>query len=132
MQSKKRKMQWVDAPDIGRELRNIVKVLHLDHIIAKNIISFRSYGSTSRARARIWSLPRVWQLALQVEPHYVIEILSEKFDKLSFDDQRRVLIHELMHIPKSFSGSLVPHRGRYHAINHQTVEMLFKKYMNSL
>lgn len=125
-------MDWRPAPDIEREIQRIVDRLSLDHIHAESLICFRSFGSSSRARARIWSLPRVWQIALQVKPHYVIEVLSEKFDHLSVDDQKRVLIHELMHIPKSFSGSLVPHRGRFHAINHHTVEQLFRQYiMNS-
>ena len=123
-------MDWQPAPDITKELNLLVKSLDLVYIDPKRIISFRSVGSTSRARARIWSLPRVWQMALNVPAHYVIEVLSEKFDHLSEDDRRRVLIHELMHIPKTFSGALVPHNGRFHAINHKTVEQLFRQFMN--
>jgi predicted metallopeptidase len=122
-------MIWEKALDIQNEITQIVNKLKLEYITPDQIICFRSYHSSSRARARIWSLPRVWQLALSVKPHYVIEVLSEKFDHLSPDDKKRVMIHELMHIPKTFSGSLVPHRGRFHAINTRTVETLFNEYM---
>lgn len=70
----------------------------------------RGYGSTSRAIARIWSLPKPWQLALKIQPQYIIEVIEQRFDKLSNDDKDKTLIHELMHIPKTFSGALVPHK----------------------
>lgn len=74
------------------------------------ITAVRGYGSTSRAVARIWSLPRVWQLALKIKPQYVIEVIAERFDKMSLEEKNKTLIHELMHIPKTFSGALVPHK----------------------
>lgn len=73
------------------------------------IKAVRSFGSSSKAIARIWGLPRVWQIVLDLKPQYVVEIISEKFDKMSVDQQNRVLIHELAHIPKTFSGALIPH-----------------------
>lgn len=127
---KNKDIDWQDAPDIKKKLSLIVKQIEFHHVDIKRIICFRSFYSKAYARARIWSLPRVWQLALNIQAHYVIEVLSEKFDKLSDDDKTRVLIHELMHIPKNFSGSLVPHRGRYHRIDHRTVEQLFRKLSN--
>ncbi len=120
-------MEWIKARDIEDKIRLIVKNLELDYIDHKKLICFRSQGSTSRARARIWSFPRVWQLALNLGPYYVIEVLSQHFDKLSGDDQTRVLIHELLHIPKNFSGSLLPHRGRGKHIDSRRVENLFQQ-----
>lgn len=120
-------MEWMKAKDIEISIQAIVKKLNLDHIDYKKIICFRSYGSSSRARARIWSFPKVWQLALNLGPYYVIEVLSQFFDKLSKDDQTRVLIHELLHIPKNFSGSLLPHRGRGKRIDGKRVEYLFQQ-----
>lgn len=121
-------MDFTIASDIQSEIKTILAHLDLPHVDHKRIVCFRSFGSKSRARARIWSLPRIWQMALKVKAHYCIEVLSEKFDKLKKDDQTRVLIHELMHIPKNFSGALLPHRGRGKGINHHTVETLFKQY----
>lgn len=120
-------MNWQKAPDIDREVRHLCQNLDLDYIDHKRIICFRSFGSVSRARARIWSFPKVWQLALSLPAYYVIEVLSRHFDDLSVDDKRRVLIHELMHIPKNFSGSLLAHRGRGRKIDSRNVEQLFRK-----
>lgn len=116
------------AHDIDRRIKFLVRNLNLSYMSAPNIICFRSRQATSRARARIWSLPNIWQQALGVEAHYCIEVLAEKFDHLSSDDQERVLIHELMHIPKNFSGALVPHRNHAHRTfrhYHDTIENLF-------
>lgn len=129
--SKKRsQINWQPAPDIHEILTELVGNLDLTHVKPKQIICFRSTGSQSRAIARIWSLPKVWQLALTIEPHYVIEVIAERFDRQDTDDQKRTLIHELMHIPKTFSGALVPHHGRFHKINHSTVEQLFNQYQS--
>jgi predicted metallopeptidase len=120
-------MRFEKAPDIQKRISFLVKKLTLSHVRPQNIVAFRSYGSRARARARIWSFPRIWQLALDQAPHYCLEVLSEKFDRLSEDDQVRVLIHELLHIPKNFSGALLPHRGRGKPIDRKAVEKLFKK-----
>src|SRR3989337_2443725 len=119
-------MQFQKAPDIQERLNAILQIVKFPHINKGKVICFRSFGSSSRARARIWSFPRIWQLALDVDPHYVIEVLAEKFDKLNRDDQTRVLIHELLHIPKTFSGALVPHRSRGRMIDHRSVETVFQ------
>ena len=52
-----------------------------------------------------------------------------KRPNLNQDNQTRILIHELMHIPKNFSGALLPHRGRGKVkIDRHTVETLFKQF----
>ena len=128
-------MDFIIDTDIQKRMKKILQKIDLPHIGAKNakrIVCFRSYGSSSRARARIWSLPRIWQKALKVKPHYCIEMLSEKFDKLSETDQTKVLIHELLHIPKTFSGALRPHRGRGNwKIDNRAVNKLYKEYKKS-
>lgn len=126
-------MDFEIAPDISRRMGSLVASLQLAHIDAAKLVCFRSYGSSSRARARIWSLPRIWQMALNVEAHYCIEVLSESFDHLSSDDQDHVLIHELLHIPQNFSGALVPHRNHKHRTfrhYHDKVESLFQLLKN--
>lgn len=123
-------MEWRNAPDITKKIKKIAQILSMSYVDTGRIICFRSEGSTSRARARIWSLPRVWQQALSLPAYYIVEVISRHFDHLSQEDQTRVLIHELLHIPKNFSGSLVPHRGRGRRIDGRRVEELFKIYDN--
>lgn len=122
-------MKFNQAPEIKERVDKIVKVLNLEHIDHNRIVCMRSYNSKSMATARIWSMPRIWQKALGLEAHYVIEVLSEKFDNMSKDDQDRTLIHELMHIPKTFSGALVPHVCFGKRINRSSVEKVYKEYM---
>jgi predicted metallopeptidase len=123
-------MEFNKAPDIQKRLLHLLKHLDMPHIDPKRVVAFRSSGSKARARARIWSMPRIWQSALDIKAHYVIEVISHHFDHLKEDDQTKVLIHELMHIPKSFSGALVPHRGagRRHQVHHKKVEIMFKEF----
>ncbi len=119
------------APDVSKLVRVVVRRLPFSYINPRAITCMRSTGATSRARARIWSFPKIWQTALEHPPHYIIEVLSQHFDNLSDDDKIRVIIHELMHIPKNFSGALVPHRGIHKRIDHRNVEKLFKMYKMS-
>lgn len=119
------------APDIKRLVKHIVAHTSFDYIDVRRIICVRSGGAKSRARARIWSFPKIWQLALTLPAYYVIEVLSHHFDNMSDDDKARILIHELMHIPKNFSGALVPHRGIHKKINAKSVERIFYDYVNS-
>ena len=66
------------------------------------------------------------QLALGRKGFYVIEILSKRFDKMSKEDQLRTLIHELMHIPKSFGGGF-----RHHDyVCERNIEIEYQKYIN--
>ncbi len=106
---KKGRVEWVSAPDINKRVKRIVTSLELDWIKKGQIHCFSSKNSKSRAHARIWGLSKIWQKALGKEPAYIIEVLSEKFDNLSTLEQDKVLLHELAHIPKNFSGSLLPH-----------------------
>jgi predicted metallopeptidase len=97
------------APDVQEKASEIIRTLELEHIDSTRIIYMRSNGSKANAYARIWELPRIWQMALDVRPHYVIEVLSEKFDPLNDEEKEQTIIHELLHIPQKFSGALVPH-----------------------
>lgn len=97
------------ASDVQGRVEHIIETLGLGHINQFRIISMRSKGAKANAYARIWNLPRIWQKALGVQPYYIIEVLSESFDHLPEPERDRILIHELTHIPKTFSGALVPH-----------------------
>ena len=121
-------MDFELAWDIQNKVRRIVDTLCLEHVDSNRIICVRSRGSKGRSLARIWSLPKIWQLALNVRAHYVIEIISEKFGKLDDEEKDRVLIHEIMHIPKKFSGGLVPHVCFGKRIDAHEVEKMYRRY----
>lgn len=108
---KRQKYEYEVAPDVQADLEEIVRHLpeEFAHVDVRRVVCYRSRGSTARIYARIWSLPSIFSHALGVEPHYVIEVV-ELYDRVSKEQQERTLIHELLHIPKTFSGALVPHK----------------------
>ncbi len=125
--TKATKLEWEEAADVKRDLRKIVKTLEFDHVQISRIFCYRTEGSKARAYARTWMMPKIFQHALDIQPAYVIEVLSKYYDKLSEDEKSKVLIHELLHIPKNFSGALLSHRGVNRHIGHDA-NALFKKY----
>ncbi len=128
---KRTALEWENAPDVKREIGKIVKTLQFDHIKTSQVYCYRTEGSKARAYARTWMMPKIFQHALDIEPAYVIEVLSKYYDRLSEDEKIKVLIHELLHIPKNFSGALLSHRGRSRHIGHDA-NALFKEYKNKI
>lgn len=122
-------MEWKKCLKTQRQIIEILKVLELNYINPSRIFCYKTNGSKSRAIARIWSFPKIFQEALEIKPAYVIEMISERYDKLSEDKKTKVLIHELLHIPKNFSGSLLPHKYGKTKIEKE-VERLYKKCKN--
>ena len=115
------------AQDVQKDLKDIVETLGLPHIRLERIFCYRTEGSKARAYARTWAFPKIFQSALDVEPAYVIEVLARYYDKLSSDEKKKVLIHELLHIPNNFSGALLPHVTRSRHLG-RTATQLFKDY----
>ena len=124
---KNAKLEWNDAKEIKKDIEGILKILDFPHIDPLRIFCFRTFGSKSRSYARIWAMPKIFQRALNIKPAYVIEVLSRYYDKLDQDSKKKVLIHELLHIPRNFSGALLPHRSRHRHLQSQ-VNQLFKEY----
>ncbi len=122
---KSSKMEWEEDKILESSMREIVITLKFTHINPDRIFCYRTHGAKARAYARIWAFPKIFQRVLNLEPAYVIEVLSEKFDKLSPDNRIKVIIHELLHIPKNFSGSLLPHSHGKKTIEKE-VERLYK------
>ena len=125
-------MKFELAPELDKRVATIIRALDLGHVSNKHIICMRSFGSKSRAIARIWGLPRIWQQALYLNAYYIIEVVSEKFDKMSKEEQDKTLIHELLHVPKTFSGALVPHECFGVKIDNRRVDEIYKKYKKAL
>ncbi len=120
-------MEWNDAEDVHKELEQVLKIIDLPYIDINRIYCYRTQGSKVKAYARTWAFPKIFQRALDVQPAYVIEVLSKHYDRLDADAQKKVLIHELLHIPKNFSGALLPHKTRSRNL-HTLANQLFKEY----
>jgi predicted metallopeptidase len=119
-------MNYKIAPEIKRTIRLLIKQLSFSHIKLNRIHCIRSFDAKTRAYARIWGMSRLFKEVAGLEPHYIIEVNARRFDKLNEREKIKTLIHELMHIPKTFSGALLNHRGRYHSINDKEVEKILK------
>ncbi len=115
------------AEDVEKLARDIVHRLseYFGHVKIDRIKFIRSIGSRSSAIARIHGIPRIWRYVLNIEPMYIIEVISEKYDQLSIEEKVKIIIHELLHIPSKFSGGLRPH-GRY--VNYRIVNKLSRIY----
>lgn len=102
-------MKYEFAPDLQEKMNEIVLLLSMNHIDVERVKCFRSFGSsTRRTLARCHTIGKLMQKAMGTKAHYAIEFL-EKFDKLSKEQQDKVIIHELMHIPKTFGGGFRQH-----------------------
>lgn len=113
------------AEDIEAKAKSIAMKLGISHDFSR-IVFMRSTGSKSRRTlARCHALPRIMQAALDTKAHYVIEVVSENFDKLSEAEKTKTLIHELLHIPKSFGGGF-----RHHSFVSKNVEQMYRKLLS--
>ena len=118
-------IRYFAAPDVKRLVDEIADNLDFFHVVPQFVFCYRSKGSSSRRTiARIHGLNRIWQDALNLPPSYVIEVISERYDRLSIIDKEKTLIHELLHIPHGFAGGFRPHKGY---IDREIVEQLHRK-----
>jgi len=119
-------MKYEHAIDLQTRMEEIVFLLGMSHIDVKRVKCFRSYGSsTRRTLARCHTIGKLMQKAVGVNAHYAIEFL-EKFEKMSKTEQDKVIIHELMHIPKTFGGGFRQHD----FVCDRNVEMLHERFIN--
>jgi len=119
-------MKYSPAPEIKKQIEYLVANLQMAHIKVKNIHCIRSFDAKTRAIARIWGMPKLFNEVVGIEPNYIIEVNAKRYDKQSEREKIKTLIHELMHIPKTFSGALLSHRGHHHHINDREVEKLLR------
>ncbi len=119
-------IRYYEAPDVKQLVEAIVAELGFSHIDSAHVYCYRSKGSKSRRTvARVHSLGRLWQLAMGTRPRYLIEVIGERYDKPSQAHKERVIIHELLHIPRGFSGGFRPHKGY---INKKTIDRLHETF----
>jgi len=121
-------IKYETAEDIMARLVDIATAINMAHVRFSGVYAFRSRGSGSRGTiARCHALSKIWQKALGIKAVYIIEVISERFDRMSREEQDKVLIHELMHIPKSFGGGFIHHN----MVNDRNVNKLYYLYMQN-
>ena len=119
-------LKYLEAPDVKMLVVEIIDRLDMFHVVPQSVHCFRSTGSKSkRIIARLHGFGRIWQKALGLPPAYAIEVLSERYDRLSQEDKEKTLIHELLHIPKGFKGGFRPQKGY---ISRKRIEKMHKDY----
>jgi len=117
-------MRYEFAPDIQKIAENVSKLL-FPHVKIDKIKCIRSYGSSTRNTiARCHALGKVMQKAMEVKAFYALEFLSERFDNLDKEEQVKIVIHELMHIPNSFGGGFKHHN----YVTEKNVNLMYKQF----
>lgn len=117
-------IRYVEAPDVKKLADEIIDKLSLFHVVPQFVFCFRSTGSKSRRTvARIHGLGKIWQEALNLPSSYTIEVISERYDRLSQKDKEKTIIHELLHVPEAFAGGFRPHKGY---IDERIVDRLYR------
>ena len=117
-------MKYVYAPDL-QKIAEDVCVLLFPHVKLDRIKCFRSYGTSSRGTiARCHALGKLMQKALGIDAFYPLEFLAERFDKFSPEEQLKIIIHELMHIPKTFGGGFRQHD----FVTEKNVNICYREY----
>lgn len=119
-------MKYIYSPELQEKAEDFCRVL-LPHVKVDRIKCFRSFGtSTKRTIARCHALGKVMQKAMSTDAFYVLEFLAERFDKMTQQDKEKVVLHELMHIPKSFGGGFKHHDW----VTDKNINKLYKEYEN--
>ena len=119
-------MKYEYALDLQMRMKGIVELLKIEHIDIERVKCFRSYGSsTKRTLARCHTIGKLMQKTIGVKAHYAIEFL-ERFEKMSKKDQDKVIIHELLHIPKTFGGGFRQHD----FVCEENVEIMYEKFVS--
>lgn len=117
-------MRYEDAPDLQNKAEEISKIM-FPHIKLERIKCFRSYGSSSRGTiARCHALGKILQKTIGVEAYYALEFISERFDKMDEEERIKIIMHELMHIPKTFGGGFKHHD----FVCQRNVNLYYKEY----
>ncbi len=121
-------MKYVLAPEIKERIDVLVEQIEFKHVQRDRIYCIRSLDAKTRAIARIWGFSKIFHEVAGLPVTYIIEVNRKRFDKLDYREQTKVLIHELMHIPSTFSGALRSHKGNGFHICDREVERLCRKY----
>lgn len=105
------------AEDVSRRL--------FPHIETSRIKCFRSYGDSSNLIARCYALGELMQKAMDCKSFYVLEFLGDKFNEMSTEEKVKVVIHQLLHVPKSPGKEF----NRHDIVTDENVEKAYEDYL---
>ncbi len=119
-------IKYLHAPDIQQIAEEVVERLSWNHILLEHVAFIRSIGSKSPGTiARCHALGKAMQIGMKRDKSfYLIEVISKRFDNLPVEEQLKVIIHELMHIPNTFGGGFKHHN----VVNDTNVEKVYQHY----
>jgi predicted metallopeptidase len=122
-------IKYYPARDIQKRVEYIAEKLKFKHIDPNRVICVRSAGSSARnVIARCHALGKIWQMSLNTRAHYLIEVISEQYEKLPQAEKDKILIHELMHIPHSFGGGFRNHKP---FVTQRKVDAMYRQFVKS-
>ena len=121
-------MRYEYSEELQNKAVEIAKVL-FPHVKLDRIKCYRSYGTSSRGTiARCHALGKLMQKALNVDAFYALEFITERFDRLDSEEQIKVIIHELMHIPFTFGGGFKHHD----VVTSRNVDIAYREYIKAI
>lgn len=121
-------MKYDLAPDIKSQIDQLITKIGFAYIKSERIFCIRSLDAKTRAIARIWGCSKIFTEVAGIPVTYIIEVNHKRYDKLADREKTKVLIHELMHIPMTFSGALRSHKGKGFHICDREVEKICRQY----
>ena len=97
-------VEYTEAPELKERAIKIAGKLNLAHIDFDRVHFYR-YTCDTRTCAKITGFFKTLQLAYpHINPFYVITFNDHNFSRESEQEQNQTILHELLHIPKTFSG----------------------------
>lgn len=97
------------------------------HIKTERVRCYRLYDFEKKnVLARCHGLSETMQIALGVEPFYVLEFLGKKFNELSTEEKVKVVIHELLYISLNFDGTFRENG----SLTSKELDGAYKDYLN--
>ena len=120
-------IKFYRALDLEEKVKEMVRILGWSHIDLSRVRCMRSSGSSAkRTLARCYALGKIWQKALDMPAHYIIEVIDEQWQRMSEAQREETLLHEIMHIPHSFGGGF-RHHNPY--VTSRSVKKVYEEYL---
>ena len=113
-------VDYIEADDLKQRAKFLAEKHKLAWVDFDRVHFYR-YFSDTRTAAKCSGFSKVLQLPKShMQPYYVIVFNERHFnDKMNQQEKDNTIIHELLHIPKNFSGefSSMGHRKVYRIAN---------------